>query len=282
MTSGKTIKEIRDIAVLKIGRSDADALLKNVLSCDEIYLLVHKDDIMKKEDLKRFASYVKRRENKESVAYITGEKEFMSLMFYVDKNVLVPRWETELLVEEIINADIKKDEILDLCTGSGAIAVSLKYYLKNSSLVGVDISDGALLVAKKNAKNILKNDDVTFLKLDVLSETEKLNKKFDVVVSNPPYIETDVIKTLDSDVKDYEPHIALDGGCDGLMFYRKIASDAKYILKKGGYIFFEIGFNQGDALKEILKDNFTDIEVKNDYAGLPRIVTARFVGWFFG
>ena len=278
MTSGKTIKEIRDIAVLKIGRSDADALLKNVLSCDEIYLLVHKDDIMKKEDLKRFASYVKRRENKESVAYITGEKEFMSLMFYVDKNVLVPRWETELLVEEIINADIKKDEILDLCTGSGAIAVSLKYYLKNSSLVGVDISDGALLVAKKNAKNILKNDDVTFLKLDVLSETEKLNKKFDVVVSNPPYIETDVIKTLDSDVKDYEPHLALDGGCDGLMFYRKIASDAKYILKKGGYIFFEIGFNQGDALKEILKDNFTDIEVKNDYAGLPRIVTARFVG----
>jgi len=282
MTSGKTIKEIRDIAVLKIGRSDADALLKNVLSCDEIYLLVHKDDIMKKEDLKRFASYVKRRENKESVAYITGEKEFMSLMFYVDKNVLVPRWETELLVEEIINADIKKDEILDLCTGSGAIAVSLKYYLKNSSLVGVDISDGALLVAKKNAKNILKNDDVTFLKLDVLSETEKLNKKFDVVVSNPPYIETDVIKTLDSDVKDFEPHLALDGGCDGLMFYRKIASDAKYILKKGGYIFFEIGFNQGDALKEILKDNFTDIEVKNDYAGLPRIVTARFVGWFFG
>ncbi|MBE7053716.1 MAG: peptide chain release factor N(5)-glutamine methyltransferase [Ruminococcaceae bacterium] len=278
MTSGKTIKEIRDIAVLKIGRSDADALLKNVLSCDEIYLLVHKDDIMKKEDLKRFASYVKRRENKESVAYITGEKEFMSLMFYVDKNVLVPRWETELLVEEIINADIKKDEILDLCTGSGAIAVSLKYYLKNSSLVGVDISDGALLVAKKNAKNILKNDDVTFLKLDVLSETEKLNKKFDVVVSNPPYIETDVIKTLDSDVKDFEPHLALDGGCDGLMFYRKIASDAKYILKKGGYIFFEIGFNQGDALKEILKDNFTDIEVKNDYAGLPRIVTARFVG----
>ena len=278
MTSGKSIKEIRKWAYTQIDVIDADALLKDVLACDEIYLVIHADDIVSEEDREKFVLYVNRRKNFESVAYITNKKEFMSLMFYVDENVLVPRSETELLVEEIINAPVKKDEILDLCTGSGAVSVSLSYYLENSSVTGVDISDGALKVAEKNAKNILKNKKVSFLKCDVLSQLDKIGKKFDVVVSNPPYIETDVIKTLDKDVKDYEPHLALDGGCDGLMFYRKISEGAKYILKKGGYIFFEIGFNQEEALKEILKDSFFDIKVIKDYAGHPRIVSATFAG----
>jgi release factor glutamine methyltransferase len=278
MTSGKSIKEIRKWAYTQIDVIDADALLKDVLSCDEIYLVVHANDKISENELEKFVSYVNRRKNFESVAYITNKKEFMSLLFYVDENVLVPRSETELLVEEIINAPIKKNEILDLCTGSGAISISLSHYLENSHVTGVDISDGALKVAEKNAKNILKNKNVSFLKCDVLCDLEKINKKYDVVVSNPPYIETDVIKTLDKDVKDFEPHIALDGGCDGLMFYRKIASDAKYILKKGGHIFFEIGFNQEKELKEILKNDFYDIKVIKDYAGLARIVSATFAG----
>lgn len=278
MTSGKSIKELRKWAYTQIDIIDADALIKDVLSCDEIYLVVHANDKVSDNDTEKFISYVERRKNNESVAYITNKKEFMSLMFYVDKNVLVPRSETELLVEEIINAPIKKDEILDLCTGSGAISVSLAHYLEKSQVTGVDISEEALKVAEKNAENILKNKKVSFFKCDVLSDLDKINKKYDVVVSNPPYIETDVIETLDKDVKDYEPHLALDGGSDGLMFYRKIAEGAKYILKKGGYIFFEIGFNQEDALKEILKNDFYDIKVIKDYAGHPRIVSAAFAG----
>lgn len=278
MTSGKTIKELRTFAREKLGAIDADALIKSLLKCDEIYLTVNAEKLIDDALVRKYTNWVKRREMHECVAYITCEKEFMSLPFYVDESVLVPRSETELLVEEIINADIKKDTVLDLCTGSGAIAVSLAHYLNNTEVLGVDVSEDALNVAQKNAENILSNKNISFKKCDVLTSLASLNQKYDVVVSNPPYIESSVIPTLDADVRDFEPHIALDGGDDGLKFYRAIEKDIHHVLKKDGYLFLEIGFNQGDEVKGILSSRFCDIEVIKDYAGLSRIVKARFKG----
>ena len=279
MTNGKTVKELRAFGRSEIGITDSDALIKSLLDCDEIYLTVHSNDALDEQTVKKYEKYVERRKTGESVAYITNQKEFMSLPFYVNENVLVPRCETELLVEEIINAKCEKSTILDLCTGSGAIAVSLAYYLKNTEILGADISDGALEVAQKNAESILRdNKNIAFKKCNVLSELESIGKKYDVVVSNPPYIESDVIPTLDTDVKDFEPHLALDGGQDGLVFYRAIAENIGCILKKGGYLFFEIGYNQGKKVSDILSAAFCDIKVIKDYAGLDRIVTAKYTG----
>lgn len=273
MTNGK-IKDVLRQASEKISNLDARVLLKAVLLCDEIYLAIHSDEMLSDADFEKYCKYILRREKNEPVAYITNSKEFMGLSFYVDENVLIPRWETELIVEKIIESDIKKEKILDLCTGSGAIAVSLAKYIENADVTGVDISEKALFIAKKNAKS--KN--VRFRLCDVLCDIKNIGEMFDIVVSNPPYIERDVIETLDSDVKDYEPHIALDGGSDGLYFYRKIIEDIGFVLKKDGYLFFEIGYNQADSLKELMSEKFSEIVVINDLANHPRVVCGRYIG----
>lgn len=274
MTSGKKIKEVLKDACKRVGAVDAHALLKNVLSCDEIYLALHKDDEIKTESAEKFENFVLQREKSKPVSYITNFKEFMGLSFYVDENVLIPRSETELLVEKIIELNIKKDKILDLCTGSGAIGVSLAKYIENSDVLCADISDGALKIAEKNAKT--KN--IRFKKCDVLCDIKNIGEKFDVVVSNPPYVKKDVIDTLSNDVKNYEPHLALDGGNDGLLFYRKIISDIGFVLKKGGYLFFEIGFDQGEDLKKLMEDNFSSVTVLKDLSSLDRIVFGKYTG----
>ena len=225
-----------------------------------------------KIDKDKFISYLKRRAKGEPSAYITGFTEFMSLPFKVNKNVLIPRQDTELLVEKLIETNIKNVEILDICTGSGCIAVSLAKYI-SSKVTAVDISKEALKICKENAT--LNNVSVTALNDDILNP--RLNyDKYDIIVSNPPYIRPGVILTLDKTVKDFEPLIALDGGEDGLIFYKKISAFAKGHLNENGLLAFEIGYDQKDDVINILKEhNFKDIICHKDYNHNDRVVMAK-------
>ena len=252
--------------------TDARLLLAFVLGCDKLYLTVNRDKLLTQDQQNTYIEYLKRRAEGEPLSYITGIKEFMSLDFKVNKNVLIPRPETELLVELALNwaRDKETPQILDLCTGSGAIAVSLAHYLKGKAKVyGADISADAIKVAKTNAS--LNNANVEFFIADALNLCE-IPQKYDAVISNPPYIETDVISTLDANVKKFEPHLALDGGSDGLVFYKSIIKNARKILNTGGLLAFEIGFNQGESVKKLMSDDFLNVEIKKDLAGLDRIV----------
>ncbi len=219
--------------------------------------------------LERLEKYVKRRAKGEPFAYIAGEKEFRGLSFYVDKNVLIPRPDTEMLVNF---AEGKESSVLDLCTGSGCIAISLAKAMPWAKVTAVDVSKEALEVAKRNAER--HGVDVEFVRKDILKNRIAFDRKFMVAVCNPPYISPRVIETLEPDVRDYEPRIALDGGEDGLVFYRKIVRDAELFLEEGGRLCLEIGYDQAQAVKEILSEKFDDIQVIKDYAGEERVVTA--------
>ncbi len=252
--------------------TDARLLLAYVLGCDKLYLTVNRDKLLTHTQQNTYGEYLKRRASGEPLSYITGKKEFMSLDFKVNKSVLIPRPETEHLVELALQwaKDRENPKILDLCTGSGAIAVSLAHYLKGEAHIhGADISDDALKVAKTNAD--LNNANVRFFIADALSLCE-IPQKYDAVISNPPYIETDIINTLDANVKNFEPHLALDGGSDGLVFYKSIIKNARKILNTGGLLALEIGCNQGESVKNLMADDFCGVEIKKDLAGLDRIV----------
>lgn len=258
-------------------RSEAQKLLSYVLKKDKLYLATHKHEEISLEYIDELKKISSDRAKGKPFAYITGTKEFMSLEFEVNENVLVPRPETEELVDVVI--EMFKNgapKILDLCTGSGAICLSLAHYLNNSICTGVDISFEALETAKKNAKRLELENRCSFKQMDVLNPKD-FNGNFDVVVSNPPYIESSVIKTLDSTVKNYEPLVALDGGCDGLMFYRKIVDDISFYLKNGGMLFFEIGYNQGEAVKEIMSQKLSEVRIIKDISGHDRIALGKYL-----
>ena len=247
-------------------KSDALFLIKGLFKADRCDLLTNKE-----VEYKILEDALTRRINGEPCAYITGETEFMSLPFKVNKNVLIPRQDTENLVEFLINSAKGGEKILDLCTGSGCIGISLGKYIKNSEITIVDVSEGALSLAKENA--MLNNIEVKAVIDDVLNPSHSY-EKYDILVSNPPYIEKEVINTLEKQVKDFEPILALDGGDDGLVFYRKIAKDFKKYIKDGGICAFEIGFNQGDAVKKIIDENgYKNAEIIKDYNNNNRIVT---------
>ncbi|MBQ9790930.1 MAG: peptide chain release factor N(5)-glutamine methyltransferase [Clostridia bacterium] len=205
------------------------------------------------------------------LAYIIGNTEFFGRVFETKEGVLIPRPETELLVEEVLKIakNMGAEKILDIGTGSGAIAISLAFET-NAKLVAVDISDGAIEIANKNAKTL--GADVEIIKSDLF---EKIDEKYDIIVSNPPYIKTAVLSTLDREVRDHEPILALDGGEDGLDFYRKIIENAPKYLKDDGYVAFEIGFDQAEDLKRLLKKDFENINVIKDYNKHDRIVIAK-------
>ncbi len=256
-------------------RFEAELLVSYVLEKDKLGLLMCRDEMINKKDYEKIITLSYKRAESIPLAYITGKKEFMSLDFEVNENVLIPRPETEELVSLVIEMyQGKKAKILDLCTGSGAICCSLAYYLKDAACVGADISIGALDVAQKNAKSLGVDARAKFICHDVLNP-DNIEGDFDVVVSNPPYIESDLIQNLENDVKNNEPILALDGGSDGLKFYREIIKNIDLYLKNGGMLLFEIGYNQGEALKNLLKDRFEDIKVIKDLSGHDRIVTAR-------
>ena len=204
--------------------------------------------------------------------HIIGTQEFMGLTFKVNENVLIPRQDTELLVENVVDF-LGNDErtVLDMCTGSGCIAVSIDRLSKNSKVTAVDISEKALEVAQEN--NRLNNANVTFIQSDLFTN---VTGKYDIIVSNPPYIRTDEIPKLMEEVKSHEPVMALDGMEDGLYFYKKICNEASDYLNDNGKIFFEIGYDQGDDVSEILRQNrFCNIEVLKDLSGNDRVVIAR-------
>lgn len=207
----------------------------------------------------------------------------MGIDFAVNDKVLIPRQDSECLVEEIMRFAGDGSDILDLCTGSGCLLLSLMHYKNNCRGVGVDISEEALEIAGRNLEMLRRDDglnggDAVFLRGDLYDALSDHDKKFDYIISNPPYIRSDVIKTLMPEVRDHEPHIALDGGDDGLDFYRRIISGAPAHLANYGMIFLEIGFDQAEDVSRILNEaGFRDISVIKDYGGNDRVVSARYV-----
>ena len=259
-------------------RLDAEVLLCAVLKCQRITLYVDFERPLSEEELATYREYVRRRGNFEPLAYILGERAFMRNTFKVNKATLVPRPETELLVESLIRiAPVLKREgdvkILDIGTGSGAIIVSLLDYLPNAKGVGVDISVDALIVAKENSEKIGVTGRIGFVRSDVFSKLP-LEKKFDIIVSNPPYIPAGDIAGLDKDVQQ-EPRGALDGGADGLDFYRRITAEAMDHMAEEGVLAFEIGIGQAAAVQQLCLDaGFVKTAVRKDYAGIERMVFA--------
>ena len=215
---------------------------------------------------------VEKRINHIPVQHIIGETEFMGLTFKVNDKVLVPRLDTEILVDEVVKYvgdDFVK--VLDMCTGSGCIAITVSDMCDNATVVGSDISKDAIEIAQENNK--LNQTDVTFVESDLF---ENIDGLFDVIISNPPYIKTEEIDHLQEEVRLHDPKLALDGGESGLDFYRRIISDSKKYLKTNGMIFFEIGFDQAQEVSDILKKNgYHDIVVKKDLSGLDRVVIAK-------
>jgi len=200
----------------------------------------------------------------------------MGLTFGVNEHVLIPRQDTEILVEEVMRDLHDGVNILDMCTGSGCILLSLLHYSNDTTGVGVDLSEEALKVAQANAERLGKESRVRFVQSNLF---EALDEQFDIIVSNPPYIRTDVIEMLMPEVRDHDPRMALDGMADGLFFYRKIIDEAGNYLKRGGQLFFEIGHDQAQDVIALMREHgYKEIEVKKDYAGLDRVVYGTFLG----
>lgn len=251
----------------------AGAILCNILGCERTYLYTHDDYILSKDEYERYCDALKRRIEGEPLQYIIGSQEFMSLDFIVSPDVLIPRQDTEILVEYIIEFVSQKDKvsILDIGTGSGCIAISLAHYIKNSRVVAVDISKGALKIARKNAQNCGVEERIVFIESNLFENVPI--QKFDIIVSNPPYIPNQVIAGLDRQVKDFEPKIALDGGEDGLDFYRRIVKESVDFLKPKGLLAFEVGFDQAQEVAKIMESSYRDIKLQKDLAGIERVVT---------
>ena len=260
---------------IQSARLDAEVLLSHVLRQERIYLYVHFDEPMEQNELSKFREYVKKRAQHVPIAYIIGEREFMGLPFKVTKDTLIPRPDTEILVENVLN-NVDKDkeiEIVDIGTGSGAIILSLLVNLPKAQGKTVDISSKAIEVAKENAVNLQVNDRCEFFVGDLFAPLN--DNKFDVIVSNPPYIPQKDIATLEDDVKEYEPVSALTDGGDGLSYYRRLLSEGKAYIKENGFIALEIGIYQSNDVKQIAMDNgWKNIKIIKDYAGIDRVVLA--------
>ena len=259
---------------------DARILLEYACKTDRNALFLHGDMEVKDEDEKTYLELLSKRVNHIPLQYLTGEQDFMGLTFKVNASVLIPRQDTECLVEIVLKHLHDGMCILDMCTGSGCILISLLHYSNDCVGVGVDLSKDALMVAKDNAERLANNGisdkmNVTFVHSDLF---ENIDGKFDIIVSNPPYIKTEVIKGLMPEVKDYEPMMALDGMEDGVYFYRKIIKSAKEHLSRGGQLFFEIGHDQGQEVSDLMrKEGYTCVEVEKDLAGLDRVVYGTFL-----
>ena len=273
----------------KILQTGREALLKNGIDPREARLLlafalnIKSEELIKykeclKEESDKFFEFINRRCAGEPFAYITEYKEFMKLNFKVSEDVLIPREDTEILVQELINRvnlkEFKEEEsikILDMCTGSGCIAISLAKYIKNAKVTAVDISSKAISIAKENA---IKNDvAVNFIESNLFENVQE--QKFDIIVSNPPYIKKEVIDSLQVEVKK-EPIIALDGGESGLEFYQKITSEALKYLRENGILAYEIGYDQGRDVMKIMADKgFVDIKVIKDLSMNDRVVIGK-------
>lgn len=269
-------KGIEELNNIEDGLLKLRILLSNVLNVSKEYIIIHDNEELKNEDIYDFFEKVERLKKGEPIQYIINLQEFMGFNFYVDKNVLIPQPDTEILVEEVIKISKEIEDsniqILDMCTGSGAIAISLSKLINNAKITASDISKQALEIAYKNAQN---NDvKVEFIESNLFESFYNENK-FDIIVSNPPYIKSDIIKSLSNEVKN-EPLIALDGGKDGLKFYRKIAEASKKFLKESGYLVFEIGYDQKLDVEKILNQyEYKNIYSQKDLGENDRVVVAQ-------
>lgn len=252
----------------------ARLLLQYVLDKPRQYIIVYDNKEIDKQQQWQYFVNIEKLTKGIPLQHITHRQEFMKMDFFVDENVLIPRPDTEILVEEVIKIAQKYDSprILDLCTGSGAIAISLKKFVPNADITAVDISEKALEIAQKNAEKL--EAKINFVKSNLFDKLD--NKKFDIIVSNPPYIRKDEIKKLSEEVQK-EPKIALDGGEDGLDFYRIIAEQAINYLKTGSFLCFEIGYNQKNDVIKIIEDeqNYKNTYCKKDLYGNDRIIITR-------
>lgn len=253
-------------------------IMKNVLGQNRQYIIANDlNQLDCKQEKEYFFEIEKLLENN-PIEYITNKKEFMNLELYVNQDVLIPRQDTEILVEEVINIlqNIKAEniQILDMCTGSGAIAIALAKNVEKCIVDAVDISSGALEVVKKNIVKNKVEGRVNIINSDLFSKIS--NKKYDLIVSNPPYIESNVIEKLDKQVQK-EPILALDGGDDGLDFYKKIINEAPSHLESDGYLCFEIGYNQKNAVQNLLSNSgkYQEIYCKKDLCGNDRVIIAK-------
>lgn len=280
------IKEILNKGITTLKKSNIEdaeiksrIILSNLLGKTKEYLMIHYEQEINDNLFNIYMEKIQKIIDGIPLQYLINEQEFMGFEFCVDENVLIPQPDTENLVEEVIKLSEKckttvRDEvyILDLCTGSGAIAVSLSKLIYNSKLYASDISEKAIKIAELNSIKNMSN--VLFIKSDMFENISSLYR-FNIIVSNPPYIETEVIKTLSKEVQN-EPHIALDGGKDGLVFYRQIAENAKNYLVVNGYLALEIGYNQRESVEKILKDNgYRNIYSKKDLSGNDRVIVAQ-------
>lgn len=248
---------------------DARLLLEEVCGTDRTVLYAHGERELTEAEEARYLEMIRDRAERIPLQHILGETSFMGLTFLVNKNVLCPRPDTEVLVEEVLKYLHDGMRILDIGTGSGCILLSLLHYSNDCRGVGVDIFPQALQVAKENGKR-LAVEQAEFLQSDLF---EKVEGKFEIIVSNPPYIRSGEIAGLMPEVRDHEPHGALDGGDDGLLFYRKITDGAKAHLHGGGMLFYEIGSDQGEAVQYIMEEaGYREVEIIKDFSGLDRVV----------
>lgn len=279
-----TYRELYEYGKLKLEEAgiaeaalDARLLLEYICHTDRNELIVHADRGHSSMEEQFYRTVIEKRASRIPLQHITGEQEFMGLCFKVNEHTLIPRQDTEVLVEEAMRHLGDGMRILDMCTGSGCILLSLLRYSNECEGVGTDISGEALKIARENAQRLQL--DAAFLEGDLFSALEgwvserTADKLFDMVVSNPPYIRTEVIDTLMPEVREYEPFSALDGREDGLYFYRRIVAEAPGYMRKGAYLFFETGCEQGEAVAALMREaGFVQVGIFKDYTGLDRVV----------
>lgn len=276
-----TIEQLLDYGKDKLIQSgneyakyDRKVLLEAALGCNYMYMLTHGEEEVSQDKEQQYRFWIKRRSEHYPLQYLLGYAHFMDYTFVVNEHVLIPRNDTEILVEnaDTVLADMEKQQdkvkILDLCCGSGCIGISLKLYHEKIDLTLSDVSEEALAVTRQNLEKCQVDAEVHCGNL-----FEEISDVYDMIVSNPPYIESRVIDTLMPEVREYEPMLALDGGEDGLVFYRSIIQQAVSHLGERGWLFFEIGYNQGKDVATLMEDHgFSEVQVVKDYAGLDRVV----------
>ena len=265
---------------IESSRLDAEVLMADLLDMERIKLYVNYDYPLKSAEIDEYRERIKKRAQRIPVAYIIEKKEFMSLEFKVKEGVLIPRPDTESLVEAVIDycqeKEINEPQIIDVGTGSGAVAVSLAHYIDEAKVVGVDVDPLAIKVARYNMEKHELNERMNILKSDLLSQFIKRDiKGIDIIVSNPPYISESEMEELPAEVKK-EPRLALEAGEDGLDYYRRLIPQAEKILKEKGKLFLEIGYQQAAAVEELLSENWSDIKVEKDLAENDRVISAVF------
>lgn len=254
----------------------AKILIQYVLKIDKNKIIIEKEKEVEKIKEEEYKKYIKEIVQGKPIQYIINNQEFMKLNFFVNENVLIPQPDTEILVEKVLEIvkENMESKILDICTGSGAIGISLAYYLNKAKLTLADISSKALEISKINAKRNNVEEKIKFINSDMF---EKIEEKYNIIVSNPPYIKTNIIPTLDKQVQN-EPYIALDGGKDGLKFYRILIDEAPKHLEKDGILIFEIGYDQKEDIENLVKENknYKSMQVMKDLSQNDRVVILKY------